>query len=420
MTLTRRASLGLGAASLAGCAARSLPGYTPVFEGHTVPDELLQAAQDKLRQAGVAEARVRRDAVGRLQLDGRYRDDDEVERAFVVVQSLVGLRSTSPFYPAQVARKRWEEDAAQALREYAQALKRPRGPATKRALVVGINTFEDAAHLRPIQGEDDARTAAQALRAAGYQVDALLGRAATRAAIESALQRLHAALGLDDSLFIYISSHGALPVPSPQGGDERRMSIVAHDSGDTGGWRSLDLVDYQLRLQQTSVKDTAVQRLAQFPCRLTRVFIDTCYSGDMLVQPMVHLGRGHVLQANGGVAEAEGISLAAWTGPRFSGGAARQGYSLLTATSPGQLALGPPTSEGVFASPLDPRVGLRGSYFTQAFFAYLAQHRGAVPAAFDDASRFTADMARRVSQGRREQQPRRHSTLPPERDNLFA
>jgi len=418
--LTRRAGLAWGAAALSGCAAPSLPGYTPVFQGHAVPDDLLQAVQAKLQQVGLRQARVQRDAVGRLRLEGQYADDDEVERAFVVVQSLVGLRSTSPFYPTQVVRKRWEDEAAQALRAYARALQRPRGPATKRALVVGINTFEDAAHLRPIQGEDDARTAAQALRAAGYAVEALLGPEATRSAIEAALQRLHGALGLDDSLFIYISSHGALPLPSPQGGDERRMSILAHDSGDTGGWHSLDATDYQLRLQHTSVKDTTIQRVAQLPCRLTRVFIDTCYSGDMLVQPQRHPGRSHVLQANGGLPESEGISLAAWTGPRFSGGSARQGYSLLTATSPGQLALGPPPNEGVFPSPLDANVMLRGSYFTQAFFAYLAHHRGAMPPAFDDASRFTAAVARRVSQGRREQQPRRHSTLPPAQDNLFA
>ncbi len=419
-TLTRRAGLAWGAATLAGCATTSLPGYTPVFQGHAVPDDLLHAVQTKLQQVGLPQARVERDPVGRLRLVGRYADDEEVERAFVVVQSLVGLRSTSPFYPSQVARKRWEDEAAQALRAYAQALQRPRGRPTKRALVVGINTFEDAAHLRPIQGEDDARTVALALRQAGYEVEALLGSAATRGAIESALQRLHGALGLDDSLFIYISSHGALPLPSPQGGDERRMSILAHDSGDTGGWHSLDATDYQLRLQRTSVKDTDVQRVAQLPCRLTRVFIDTCYSGDMLTQPGTQAARSHVLQANGGLPEAEGISLAAWTGPRFSGGAARQGYSLLTATSPGQLALGPPPHEGVFPSPLDPKAMLRGSYFTQAFFAYLDHHRGAMPLAFDDASRYTAELARRVSLGRREQQPRRHSTLPPALDNLLA
>jgi hypothetical protein len=410
----RRQCLGLGLASVAvaGCATSSLPGYQTVYQGHGVPNEALDAIAAKFRQLGLTEARVTRDAVGRVQLDGRYRDDDEVEQAFVVVQALVGLAATSPRYPMAVLRKRWEEEAAQALRNYAQALQRPRRAPAKRALVVGINTFADSVHLRPIQGEDDARAMAATLRNAGYQVDALLGPAATRTAIERSLAGLHASLGLDDRLFIYVSSHGALPVPSPEGRDARRMSIVAYDSGDTGGWRSLDAADYQLRLQQTSVRDRDVQRLAQFPCRLTRVFIDTCYSGDMLLPASPRPPWRQALP------EAESISWPAWTGPRFSAGGGRLGYSLLTATSPGQLALGPPPSTGVFPSPLAPDVMLRGSYFTQAFLAYLAHHGGALPPAFDDASRFTADMARRVSQGRREQQPRRHSTLPPEQDWL--
>ena len=419
MRLSRRASLGLGAASLAGCAAHTLPGYQAVFQGHVVPDAAIRLIEAKFKAHGLAEAQVGPDAVGRLQLLGRYRDDAQVEIAFVIVQSVVGLRACSPFYPLQVTDKRWQNEAAEALETYAHALKRPKGPASKRALVIGINTFQDSAHLRAIQGEDDARTVSTQLKSAGYQVEALLGAQATRRAIEAAIVRMRTQLGLDDTLFIYVSSHGAPPVPSPEGGDQRRMSIVAYDSGDTDGWKSLDSIDYQLRLQRTSVRDSLVQALAQSPCRLTRVFMDTCYIGDMLLESNPDSARRRFLPPEVGWQEADGISWAAWTGARFNGGATRLGYSLLTATSPGQLALGPPPEQGTFPSPLDGSVQLKGSYFTQAFFDYLSRHQGDMAAAFDDASRFTSAMARRVSQGRREQQPRRHSTLAPERDNLF-
>lgn len=409
--LCLNAGLGL---LLPGCAVQQMPGYQNSYQRYQIPDALWQRMLLKLAEYGLTQATLERDNVGRARLTGRYRNEDEVERAFLIVQSIVGLRSTSPLYPEQVDERRWEQEAGRAMAEHAQALReRLQPPPRKRGLVVGINDFMDSRHLHSIQGEDDARLVRDQLLSAGYQVNALLGRQATRAAIESALQQLQAELGARDSLFVYISSHGNPPVPSPRGRDERRMSIAAYDSGDANGRSSRDATDFLLRLQASSVKDSQVQALALQPSRITRVFIDTCYSGEML-KDLPEDSRDYILARNGGEVERATISLSAWGGT-----AQRPNYQLITATSEGQASLGPPVAAGVFASPVNPQRLLRGSYFTQAFFDYLALHQGRMQAAFEAAREFTERKVQAVSGGRLQQVPRQFSTVAEAENNLY-
>ncbi len=412
MTLSRR-SLLLAPLALSGCAPM-VAGYQPVYQGYQVPEELLVAVRKRLRGEGLSAADVDRDAVGRLRLVGSYRNEDEADKALLILASLVGLKSASPFYPEQLAEHRWERAAQAAMAAHALSLKRQVPPSRKRALVVGINRFMDEAHLRPLQGEDDARLVAARLRASGYAVTALFGPQASRAAIQAAIAQTREELGADDLLFIYVSSHGALPVPSSDGGETRRMSIVAYDSGDILGDRSADATAYLLKLERTSVRDSLVQELANAPSRLTRVLIDTCYSGDML-DPLQGEGMDFIRESNGGRVERESISMEAWS--RLAE-RTRSRYTLLTATSPGELALGPPPQPGVFASPLNPARQLRGSFFTQTLFEYLDQRKGLLHAAFADAQRFTQQMARVVSGGQQTQTPRMLSTMEEGQDRL--
>lgn len=412
MSLSRRALL-IAPVALGGCAPM-VAGYQPVYQGHQVPEELLTAVRKRLRAEGLAHADVGRDAVGRARLIGSYRNEDEADKALLILASIVGLKSSSPFYPEQIAERRWEQAAQAAMSAHALTLKRQVPPSRKRALVVGINRFMDEAHLRPLQGEDDARMVAARLRAAGYAVNALFGPQASRAAIEAAVTQTRNELGSDDLLFIYVSSHGALPVPSAEGNETRRMSIVAYDSGDILGDRSADATAYLLKLERTSVRDSRVQELANAPSRQTRVLIDTCYSGDML-DPLRGDGIDFIRESNGGRAERDSISMEAWS--RLAE-RTRSRYTLLTATSPGELALGPPPQPGAFASPLNPAHQLRGSFFTQTLFEYLDQRKGLLHPAFADAQRFTQDMARLVTGGQQTQTPRMLSTMEEGQDRL--
>ena len=431
---------------LSGCAANQLPGYQHVYYSYDIPPELLQKIAVKFKQHGLIQATVVRDSVGRVRLAGKYDNEQQVERAFIIAQSIVGLKSTSPIYPDNIKERRWEKDARQASDDFfkqrnARKLAVLTAP-QKRALVVGINTFRDSATLNPIQGEDDAKVVAERLRRAGYQVTSLFGEQATKANIEAKIAEVGDSLRVNDSLFIYMSSHGTPPVPSADGIDQRRMSIIAVDSGSTDG-RQRAKTDYLLHLQETSVSDTLVQQLAQKPSRETRVFIDTCYSGEML-NDVKDESTAFILKANNGQPEREGISLAAWSGEKYTSKAIvyspdelaasdkakrqgvpqkidrnRSGYTVITATSEGQLALGPEQQIGVFDSPVTASQQLRGSYFTQAFFAYLEQSQGEIEPAFERAREFTSIKANTVSKGEKQQVPRKYSTFPAKQDNLY-
>lgn len=431
---------------LGGCAANQLPGYQHVYYSYEIPPELLQKIAAKFKQHGLMQATVVRDSVGRVRLAGNYDNEQQVERAFIIAQSIVGLKSTSPIYPDNIKERRWEKDARQASDDFfkqrnARKLAVLTAP-QKRALVVGINTFRDSAALKPIQGEDDAKVVAERLRRAGYQVTSLFGEQATKANIEAKIAEVADSLRANDSLFIYMSSHGTPPVPSAAGIDQRRMSIIAVDSGSSDG-RQRAKTDYLLHLQETSVSDTLVQQLAQKPSRETRVFIDTCYSGEML-NDVKDESTAFILKANNGQPEREGISLAAWSGEKYTSKAivyspdelaasdkakrqgvpqkidrSRSGYTVITATSEGQEALGPKHDIGVFDSPVAASQKLRGSFFTQAFFAYLEQSQGEIEPAFQMAREFTSTKANVLTQGKQQQVPRKYSTFPAKQDNLY-
>lgn len=412
---------------LGGCAASQMHGFENAYQGYSVPEPLVEQIRLELKRVGLTNAQVTRDNVGRIRLVGNYRNEDEVDRAYLIVQSLVGLKSTSPFYPENIQEKRWEADAKRALAQHARASRSPTaGAGVKRALIVGINTFQDS-RLSPILGEDDARLVQREAEKAGYRSVTLLGREATKANIEAALERMKRELGPQDSLLIYISSHGTQPVPKPGSRDARKMSIAAYDTGDATMRANLD---WRWKVHSTSVPDTRVQELAQLPTRQTRVIIDTCYSGEIL-KDIPDESQRYILKTNGGVPERAGISMAAWsgeayaakgifatddgaapaatgadkarrprtTGPRAAPGASR--YTIITATSDGQLSWGPSgTGSGEFDSPVTPGKRLKGSFFTQAFFEYLGRHDGHIEPAFAAARAYTQQKVSTITPAR--------------------
>lgn len=425
---------------LAGCAANQLHGFENTYYSYNVPQPLLDKIAARLRQEGLVNARVERDTVGRVKLGGSYQTEDEVDRAFLIVQSIVGLKSTSPFYPANIRQQRWEIEAREQLERLVQAERAKPRPPRRVALVIGISTFKDSRHLKPIPGEEDAVVVQRAARQSGYQVTALLGRNATKANIEAALRQIDADLRPDDSLFIYVSSHGMKPLPSANGGDERKMSIMAWDSGDAA---INDEISYQLNLLKTAVPDVLVQRLAKKPTRNTRILIDTCYSGEML-KGLPDESAGYIARMNNGAPERAGISMASWTGKAYTSKAIRfsedapkpaaagkhapspqaaseaidseRAYTIITATSEGEESLAPPAHSGVFELP--GKGTLRGSFFTQSFFAYLDTYQGHVEPAFAAARDFTSRTAQQVTGGTKTQVPRQFATRSADRNRL--
>lgn len=412
---------------LAGCAANQLPGYQNTYYSYNVPQSLLDRIVQSFRENNLPNARVVRDSVGRVQLKGSYQNEEQVDRAFLIVQSIVGLKSTSPFYPDDIRIKRWEIDAAAALNSQARTAK-PRPVARKHALVIGINKFSDSS-IKSIFGEDDGRIVSARARREGYQVTELLGSQATKFNIEQAVDRMKADIAPNDSLFIYISSHGTQPLPMHSGGDDRKMSIVAYDTNTKATRQGRE--NKNLSIYDTSVSDALIQDLARTPTRNTRVLIDTCYSGDMLRGVPDDSSR-YIEASNNGRIERASIALGPWQpnyvskGIRFSPAVAGArpstaskpidltAFTLITATSNDEESWGP--GNGKFNSPVSPSRELKGSYFTQAFFEYLDLHRGQMEPAFKAARNFTQDRAKEIAATQNRpitQVPRMEPPLPP-------
>jgi hypothetical protein len=442
MTRIARGMFLLACVVLSGCAASNLPGFQNAYYSYNVPESLVNQIKTKFQEHGLNRASVTRDNVGRIELTGTYKNEDDVDKAFSIVQSIVGLKSTSPFYPQDVQQKRWELAAAKALDSDNKRRKEAASAPKKIALVIGINHFMDSERLHDIQGADDAAVVQRYLQAAGFSVTAILGDQATKRHVEQALHQLDDSIGPNDNVFIYISSHGNAPVPSPTGTDQRKMSIMVFDSGEPGV-RVIDKVDFKIRLQETSVADTLVQAIAKKPSRITRMLIDTCYSGDMLDDVSAE-SHAYILKTNNGRAEHAGISLASWTGPAYttkgirfaddSGKStsqankptaktvidrSRSGYTIITATSENEESLGPDAKVGTFTSPIPPYKPLRGSFFTQSLFDYLGKYNGNLDASFRDAQSFTSTKVIEVTNGQSHQVPRQYSTIPAQQNQLL-
>ena len=399
---------------LSGCAAKNMPGYERVYQGYNVPQSLVDRIERKFKTEGLTQARIVRDPTGRLQLDGVYADDDQVEKAFLITQAIVGIKSTAPYYPLQVRERRWTKSAEVALEQFGrQSDARVDQPGRRLALVVGISQFPDKV-LPPILGEEDGRAFAELLRIHGYTVTSLLGPQATKARIEAAVRQLGREVQRSDTLVIYVSSHGNVPVSLPgRPADERSMSIVAYDS--SSGNSSSD-ADRALRIQETSVPDAQLKALVALPSKGTLVLIDTCYSGEILGGLSNEESARYVRQTNGGQVERESVSLKSWQNVAYaskgiqlvqdtaappaqrkqgevlktlmSGQAELGGRTFMTATSSGEQAWGPPPG-GTFTSPTRTGREVKGSFFTMSFIEYIGATQGNVEDAFKAASDFT-------------------------------
>ena len=82
---------------------------SPVGEAH------LQEVNHLFRASGVSEGYVTRDRQGRVELQGTYRDEQEVDKAFSLAQTVVGVRWVSPVTPQRIKVKEWEKCLARLL-----------------------------------------------------------------------------------------------------------------------------------------------------------------------------------------------------------------------------------------------------------------------------------------------------------------
>ena len=210
---------------------------SPVDNNHVLQTNKL------LRENGIYNGFVIIDKFGRLELKGDYNDEREVDRAFSLAQTVVGVRWVSPVTPENIKVKEWEKRLG-TLFERAKVLKPtirgdiPPGPVkNKYALVVGIGNFKygrtsaNPRGIEPLQFTvRDAISFHQFLTNPGFggfrqeNITFLTDHNATRANIANALDKIKNLALEDDLVVIYLSSHGT--PPDKYGG----VFIVAYDT----------------------------------------------------------------------------------------------------------------------------------------------------------------------------------------------
>lgn len=180
-------------------------------------------------QSGIKYGHVTTDVQGRVELIGSYNDERQVDLAFSLAQSVVGVNLVSPVTPENIQVKEWgkclELILSRQVRGRCGAQTIPArtidpsapGPvANKYALVVGVGTYQNG--INPLQ-----YASTDAVNFYNYLVSPTGGRfdrqdvillrdqQATKAAIVNALNEIRAEAKEDDLVIVYLSSHGTPP-----------------------------------------------------------------------------------------------------------------------------------------------------------------------------------------------------------------
>ncbi len=249
---------------------------SPVEDSHVLMTNKL------FRQNAIYNGFVVIDRYGRLELKGDYNDEQEVDRAFSLAQTVVGIKWVSPVTPENIKVKEWEKRLG-SLFERARVLKPsvrgdlPPGPIrNKYALVVGIGAFKygkTAANPRGIEPLQftvrDAVSFYQFLNnpaLGGFRqenITFLTDHNATRANIANALDKIKNLAREDDLVVIYLSSHGT--PPDKYGG----VFIVAYDTEVTP----------RERVWHTAVSEGMLRDFIEsVQAKRLVMILDTCYS----------------------------------------------------------------------------------------------------------------------------------------------
>lgn len=266
--------------------------------------DLCEKVNERIQQeADLKTARVGFDlqGKGRLQLAGRFKNEDEVVRVFAIAQAMVGSDWVSPVKPGHIDVEAWQECLKNKVAgrectswdiEPYSLDKMPPGPIRNRyALVVGVGQFKHG--IKPLRfAANDAKAVAGYLTDPKFgnfpsaNVTLLTDEQATSQAIQASLADIEARAQKDDLVVVYVSSHGA--PPNVYG----HVNIVTYDTEVLfGDKKAEELGAREKILQRQTLWDSSIprKRLHEFFVNMAgkgikraMMVLDVCYSGDAL------------------------------------------------------------------------------------------------------------------------------------------
>ncbi|POZ51154.1 caspase family protein [Methylovulum psychrotolerans] len=255
-----------------------------------------ERASKLIKQAGMAGGYVGYDSTGRLQLRGDYQDETEVDRAFLVVQTLVGASSlaVSPITPRNVREitleKIYTPPADQASLSQS---------GHKYALLVGVSIFRNFPDKGIETADDDVLALDKLLRNKGFETEQLIDSAATKQNIIAAMNKIKAVASAQDTVLFYISTHGLPPDKLGQ------LEIVPYDMAkplattnpQPSDQEIIDEANSRYHVMQTAISQEELQSfLKENHAGKFIAIVDTCYSGAAMGTFMKPLGGDQYVQ----------------------------------------------------------------------------------------------------------------------------
>jgi hypothetical protein len=280
----------------------------------------IESVNALFRQNGILRAAAALDGQGRIELKGEYENEQEVDRAFSLAQTVVGIRWVSPVTPEAIRVKEWEKRLG-GLFSRAKVLSpgaggdQPPGPIRNRyALVVGVGNFKNGQSAANPRGITPLQFAVR--DATGYyqfladpqrggfareNIIFLADQNATLANIAAGLNQIRGRAEADDLVTVYLSSHGT--PPDKFGG----VFVVAYDTQ----------VQPRESVWQTALSETMLREFVDnLRARRLVMILDTCYSNG------AYRGVPGFLPPGGkslGAGEEEGYGISAGYGQRLLG-----------------------------------------------------------------------------------------------------
>jgi hypothetical protein len=239
------------------------------------------------RQNGIKDGYVVRDGNGKVELIGVYNDEREVDLAFSLAQTVVGVNWVSSVTPQNIKVKEWERClelilsgqvkgrcGPQPLPKRSADLNAPGQVANKYALVVGVGRFKNGIQTLQYASKDASDFYSYLVDPRGgnfrkENVIFLRDEYATREAAISGMNRIKALAEEDDLVVLYLSSHGT--PPDKFGG----VHVVTYDSE----------VKPRQRIWETSITEDILRDFVQgVRAKRLIVVMDACYSNGAYTQ----------------------------------------------------------------------------------------------------------------------------------------
>ncbi|MGH7799746.1 MAG: caspase family protein [Thermodesulfobacteriota bacterium] len=257
------------------------------WKGSPITESQLNQINKLFRQNGIHAGFVIRDKRGRVELKGSYEDEKEVDLAFSLAQTVVGVKLVSPITPENIKVKEWEKCLERILSgeirgrcgpeptSTGEFNDTPPGPiADKYALVVGINRYKN--NIQPLKhASKDALDFYSFLvnpRGGNFRKENVIlirDENATRDAVSEKLDWIRSHAKENDLVLLYFSSHGT--PPDKFGG----VHIVTYDSE----------VKPRQRIWETSITGDILREFIQgVMAKRLIVIINACYSNGAYSQ----------------------------------------------------------------------------------------------------------------------------------------